>query len=340
MPIIRANEPIAVNQISIVIYGEPGSGKTSTACTAKNALILDFDKGAHRSAFRCDVLQMSDWNEIQRTFYQSGDNEEERKLHWERIKNEFAEYDTIVIDTLGRCIDYIIQYIGDLSPKFVKNGNPTILGWGELKFIFAKFIKQLQFLGKDVVMVAHEREKEDGDTTKVRPDVSGSSYAEIFKVADFVGRQYMTGSNRTLNFSPDDRRVGKNSANFPVLKIPDFAVEPAFFAGVIATMKTALGAVTKTQQAAIDQVGEYRAKIFACETAEHLNYYLAELRTKNLTKIIMLQIKALADARAAQMQGVTWDKKITKYIVSPPPTPPADNQNHAASSFKAEALPW
>ena len=38
--------------LNILIYGDPGIGKTTLANTAPNPLVLDFDRGSHRASHR------------------------------------------------------------------------------------------------------------------------------------------------------------------------------------------------------------------------------------------------------------------------------------------------
>ena len=52
LKIVTAAEPIIVKNIKLVIYGDAGLGKTSLGYSAKNPLLIDFDKGAHRTSHR------------------------------------------------------------------------------------------------------------------------------------------------------------------------------------------------------------------------------------------------------------------------------------------------
>ena len=57
-------EPIQVSRIVLCLYGVPGLGKTSTAFTAEKPILLDFDRGAHRSRNRGDSVQVAKWEDI------------------------------------------------------------------------------------------------------------------------------------------------------------------------------------------------------------------------------------------------------------------------------------
>ena len=59
--IVRSAEPIPVERLNVVVYAQPGIGKTSLAFTADAPLLLDFDKGAHRAANRKDIVRAERW---------------------------------------------------------------------------------------------------------------------------------------------------------------------------------------------------------------------------------------------------------------------------------------
>jgi hypothetical protein len=89
-----------------------------------------------------------------------------------------------------------------------------------LKNRFRQHVATLRSLGKDVLLIAHDKEDKDGDTRIVRPDIVGGSYGEVMKVADFVGYVYMSGKDRILDFNPTDRWIGKNPAGWKPFVVP------------------------------------------------------------------------------------------------------------------------
>lgn len=50
--------------VIILLYGVPGSGKTSLANTSNNPLLIDCDRGADRAVNRQDTLSSSIWEDI------------------------------------------------------------------------------------------------------------------------------------------------------------------------------------------------------------------------------------------------------------------------------------
>jgi len=199
MRIIKAIDAIPVDHPVFLLFGQPGIGKSSLGYSAKDPLCLDFDRGAHRAANRRDTLVIDQWEDV---------------IELMENRDALAPYSTIVTDTVGRCLDVMTAHIAKTDPKKAPGGNPTLQGWGQLKNNFRTWVSAMRSLGKDVLLIAHDKEDKDGDTRVVRPDIAGGSYGEVMKVADFVGYMYMSGKDRVLDFNPTDRWIGKNPAGW------------------------------------------------------------------------------------------------------------------------------
>jgi AAA domain len=136
---------------------------------------------------------------------------------------ELNPFDTIVIDTLGKLIDRMGEYVVAENPK---NGNGkgslSMQGWGALKVEFQRLLKLAQSKNKHLIFVAHDREDKDGETRFVRPDVSGSSGKDLVKDLDFMGYMEMRGNKRTISFTPTEKYYAKNALKLaPVIDVPD-----------------------------------------------------------------------------------------------------------------------
>ena len=64
MPIIKREESLPNRPVVVLLYGDPGVGKTSCFNTADAPLLLDFDRGVDRSISRQDTLVISSWDEV------------------------------------------------------------------------------------------------------------------------------------------------------------------------------------------------------------------------------------------------------------------------------------
>jgi len=316
LKILRAEEPIVVQTVNILIYGMPGAGKTSAAFTSAVPLLLDFDKGAHRSRNRKDIVQINSWSEVS-------------KLSPADLK----PYNTIIIDTLGRCLDYIQQSIIESDAKLgKKDGGLTMAGWGALKSHFTNWMKQLSLLGKDVIMIAHDKEDKDGDIKFIRPDIVGGSYNEVMKVSDFIGYLYMVNDKRQLDFNPCEKFIGKNAAGLPKLNVPDFGTEPAYMSKMIKKMKDSLGQISKEQSEAVGVLNQHIERINAMKTAEEINAYIYEKKPTDLKNGLVEQLKAHTKARAKEL-GLEFHTEEKKYFEIPKAKPAPE------PIFEAEPTP-
>ena len=266
--IVKSDEPLVVETVNILIYGEPGAGKTSLVNTAESSLTLDFDKGVHRSDFRKDVLVIESWKQI-------NDNMAE-------LIKTFGNYNTIILDTIDTLLDYMGAWIIDQEPRLAKN---KLQFYGKLKDEFSQFIGKLKTLGKDVVMVAHVREKEEGDLRIKRPAITGGSYDRVLQTADFVGFLFIKDNKRMIDFNPTDYWIGKNSAKFSSMLIPDFNSVPDFFSSLIKDMKTAINGQTQVLVETFKMIKTLTNKIQNIKELTELNSFLNELpRMKNGVK--------------------------------------------------------
>lgn len=192
-----------------LIYGQPGTGKTTLALSAPNPVCIDLDRGMHRvkPQFRVPSLQVNSYKEILSLL----------------DSDEIAPFDTIICDTLGKLIDRVCDYVAEQNPKARQaDGQMTMKGWGEVKSKFQAFFKLLASKNKSILFVAHESEEKSGDDTIKRPDCSGSARKDIVKELDFMGYVESSGNKLVINFNPSDKFYAKNSLDLPQgMEIPN-----------------------------------------------------------------------------------------------------------------------
>lgn len=196
--------------ISALIYGQPGAGKSTLACSAPNAVLFDYDGGINRinGAHQIPTVQITCWEETQQALAE--------------IEAEMPECQTIIMDTVGKMLEYMTTYIiKSDSRKGTKDGQLTQQGYGVRKSMFINLIKQLAVCGKNVIFVAHEREDKQGDVVVKRPEIGGSSASDLMKEIDIMGYIQLYGKERVICFDPTETYQAKNSCNLPgVSKIP------------------------------------------------------------------------------------------------------------------------
>ncbi len=294
--ITSENEDIKVETLNILIYGQPGVGKSSLGFTSNKCLILDFDKGSHRSAFRKDTVQIKSWSDVATI-----------------TPNDLINYDTVVIDTVGRALDFLSQSIIAENPKNgLRNGALTLQGYGVLKASFTNWIKQLNILGKDVVFIAHDKEDKNGDQKFIRPDITGGSYNELMKVADFIGYYYMESNKRVLDFNPCEAFIGKNSAGLDKIFIPNFNQDPNSFANIIKIMKDTLNSRNSKQKGISNEINLLRNELEKVNDAIGINEFIATIKAVDLDPQVTNTIRALLLQKAKDL-NLEMDKNTKLY---------------------------
>lgn len=199
-----------VTTIKMLVYGQPGIGKSTMALSAPNPVLFDFDGGVQRVnvAFQCPTLQVKSWEEALQAL--------------EELKGGEVDCKTIVIDTAGKMLDFMSDYIMRNDSKMKqRDGSLSLKGYGARKVMFQNFLREVAMMGKNIVFVAHEREEKDGETKIVRPEIGGSSAGDLMKELDLVGYVQAVGSDRTVYWTPQEKFYAKNTCNLPAWqKIP------------------------------------------------------------------------------------------------------------------------
>ena len=208
MSLIKKPNELEINPfIKALIYGQAGTGKTTLALSAPKPLLFDFDGGIHRvnSAHRVDAVQIKKYQDF-----------------IDVLAEDLSAYNTLVIDTGGKMLDYMGEYIISKNSKMGRpNGMLTLQGYGERKAMFSALVKKISIMGKHIVFVAHRETKTEGDDTRYVPLFGGSNYDSLVTELDLVGYCEMNGNERTVTFNPTSRNDGKNTCNLPaVMKLP------------------------------------------------------------------------------------------------------------------------
>jgi hypothetical protein len=200
MTLIRKPVELEVPQkIKALIYGQAGMGKTTLALSAPKPLLLDFDGGVHRVNYghQCDAVQIHTWNEA-----------------LEVIKEDLSAYETIVVDTIGKMMDYIIAFV-------CNGGVPQVRDWNRINQEFSNFTRGISSMNKNVIFVAHRDIRKEGDDNVFVPALREKSYAAIVTELDLLGYVEAKGIARTITFNPTSRNDGKNTCNLPgLMNIP------------------------------------------------------------------------------------------------------------------------
>lgn len=292
--------------IKLLVYGQPGLGKTTVALSSPSPVLLDFDGGVQRvnGAFQCPTLQVESWEQVQ-----------------EALKEDLSEFKTIVIDTAGKMLDYMSAYIIKNEPKLAKrDGSLSLQGYGARKSMFVNFLKQVSLMNKHLVFVAHEREDKDGEQKVVRPEMGGSSVGDLIKELDLVGYMQAYGEKRYIYWGVNEKAYTKNTCNLPnTNEIPtildaqgNVTGQNAFLTSVFDSYNSYLSKERETRKKYDDFISSAKEEIEAIVDASTANDFCksfteAEQIWDSKLKVGMM-VKSKCDAL-----GLKFDKKTKKY---------------------------
>ena len=208
MTLIRKPSELTIQtKIKALIYGQAGTGKSTLALSAPKPLMLDFDGGVHRVNYshQSPTVQISCWEDCENV-----------------LKEDLKEFESLIIDTGGKMLDYMGEYIIRKNSKMGKsNGALTLQGFGERKGMFRQFCRTTMIMNKHLIFVAHRDTQKINEDFRYVPLFGGSSYDDLVTDLDLVGYLEAVGKKRMITFDPSDRNDGKNTCNLPgIVELP------------------------------------------------------------------------------------------------------------------------
>lgn len=297
MPIIKANDVTPERPVIVVLYGVPGSKKTSTSTTAENPILIDTDRGYDRAVQRVDTITAQKWTDI--------------TSEMETIK----QYKTVIVDTAKATLDdYLAVYVCDQNYKLKTN---ALKRFGQMADEFKQFVNILRANGQDIIFICHDKETAEGDTIKHSPDCTGQSKDLLLRIADQVGFISIRNKESVIDFTPSDNYVTKNVAELEPLVIPDVSNPefPTFMAGIIKQVKSAIQSKSEAQRKAKEQLEGLRAKVAEVETLEDIEAILTA--SKELPPV--MKVPFFSELKESLKQkGFSFDSKTKKFVKDEP----------------------
>ena len=308
----------------MMVYGEPGQGKTTLALSAPNPVLIDTDNGVGRTlaAHRCPTVQVKSWEDVIGALDEIA---------------QAPQFQTIVVDTVGKLLDFMSDFIIRNDQKARKrDGSLSLPGYGQRKTMFRDFIKRCMMMGRNVVFIAHASEEKVGDDYVVRPIVGGSSMNDIMGELDLLGLLVNFGGKRLLLWGNDGTSgfaksfYSKNTCFLPnTMEIPVVAdangnvVNPnTFLAFVIGQYEKNQKDKEVTNQEYGKLIASFTERISAAKTLKDFNKLREELVSEDFKHVYDSKIvlgKALNNA--AKALAFVYSKVDEKYVKEEPAVP-------------------
>lgn len=198
----------------VFFYGQPKSGKTTTATKFPNHLLIAFEKG-YNAIPGAMAQPINSWSEFKMTL---------RQLKDEKVKQKF---ETIIIDTADIAYSYCEKYICG------NNGVDTIAdisygkGYALVANEFDECLRQVVQMNYGLIMISHATDKtftdEQGQQyNKIVPTLDKRANNVVARMADIIGysrpvtnedgststKLFMRGTNRfeagsRFKYTPD-----------------------------------------------------------------------------------------------------------------------------------------
>ncbi len=322
--IIKPNEmKVLKKKIRILIAGFPGIGKSTLGLSAPKPLHIDVDRGVDRVEvqYRKYVTQPETYEELLKD-----------------LNGDLSEYETLVFDTGGKLLDLMKPYVIKQDAKNGQRDGQTlsIKGYGAVGKEFQRLMDYAYYtLNKNVVVLFHAKEDKDGDATKLRILIEGSTKDNVWQPMDLGGFIEMVNGKRTIGFDNCERYYAKGTHGIkgtwilPDLEdknIPnDFLTklfdkvndsiqkEALYFEGQKKNYELVMSAITpKINEMTIDTVEEV---MYLIKNADHVLTSEKEL-------------KHLFSEKTKEL-GLVWNKDLKKYEVVEMPKEEVGNEENS-----------
>jgi phage nucleotide-binding protein len=198
--------------LKVLIYGEPGVGKTTFAATAPSPLLIDVERGSR------SVLNVN--NPVDVLEYKSVLQVEKIIEYLEKGNPTFDKYETIVIDTItelqARLVDQQLRQAGGGAPLYKADWGV----WGEnaqrLRMMFSMF----RDINKNLIATAHTKSDKDDETgiDFIRPALTPGLAKAVNGMFDIVGQLKINNKgDRVLRLAPTASVIAKSRVALPPL---------------------------------------------------------------------------------------------------------------------------
>lgn len=166
---------------AVMFYGEPKSGKTTTATRFPKSLLLAFEKG-YSAIPGVNAQPINSWSEFSQVLRQLDSDEAKER------------YDNIIVDTADIAYEYCEKYISN------QNGVASIAdigfgkGYGLTEKEYDSKLRRIMQLGYGLVIISHSQDK-------TFTDEQGNEHNQITPTLDKRGSKIITRMSDIIGYS-------------------------------------------------------------------------------------------------------------------------------------------
>jgi len=164
---------------SILLYGDPKTGKTTISSRFPNSLLLAFEKG-YSALPGVLAAPLDSWTDMLRVA---------KQLETDEAR---AKYDTLVLDTADLAYDSVESYICSLHGVDSIGDIPYGKGYQEASKEFDKILQRLRKLGYGIVLISHAQDRtitdEQGkEFQRITPTLANTPRKIVNRFVDIIG---------------------------------------------------------------------------------------------------------------------------------------------------------
>lgn len=295
---------------TMIIYGAPGTGKTTLALSAPKPILIDFDKGVARvkAYHRKTTICCADYFEVL------------NDIESPEVKN----CETVIIDTGGSFVTYLQAWAIKKDPRVNRhaNGALSLKGFGAVKAEFIRFSNYVRdVLHKNLIYVFHSQEASDKDGNTVqRLLCEGATRNIVWQPCDLGGFMQIIGDRRVIGFSPTQEYFAKGCfgvegiRDVPPLTGP--ADENTFLTDLFNEARATIAAENDFYAPQREQYAkvmiEAKQLIDAIDSPAKATEAGNTIKTMNHALTSLAEIRAMFKAKIGAL-GYIWDKEAAEW---------------------------
>lgn len=301
--------------LAMVLFAQPGVGKTTLALSAPDPVLIDFDNGLFR---------------VNRRYWKPT---EPAKSYDDVLATIAAlppgKYKTVVIDTVGSMIESMKPWAKKTEPGANKKNSSGITqqGYGVIKSEYLRLSDELR-RSYNVIFVFHA-DKTKGKDQEIYYDLicEGATKTTVWQPSDLGAFMFMQNGRRYLDFSPTEEHSAKSGHGVKgILEVPELKDgDPnTFLTDLFAKIREniaaddAAGAEERNRYEAIMAAGIEQIK--GVQTIEDMKRVGANIKAMGGALTSTAELRQRLQDRMTEV-NIIYDKAKKDWVQLKPPEP-------------------